>query len=816
MKPISKIISVLTLLTFLFTNVTYAAERSRQLFRNKKVDHKKLSTQKEESLQKRKAVLKGDDKAQDRKKEAKRILQHHLKDLSQINIPSELGRIIEVYDAERDKGQGIRDKAKGVLVVHIQDLHTNAEAQYNEASILETLIKDYGMSLVLSEGAEGEVDTSSVSNFPDAEVREKTARIFVESGELTAEEYLSITKYPDLPIWGIEDKDVYFKNIIQFNKIVKFSPKSQVFISQAKKALENLRPKLYTSELKEIDQKEVQYENEEIETKEYLDYISSYIEYFNIPTDKYKNISLLIEATEQEKTINQAKIGQDSQNLLMNLQAALSGSSSRRTMDLLMAKAELFKGQKISAFSFYSYLRSLAIKHLEEEMLKYPDMDDFVDYLTKVNSLDTTKLFVEMEDLAYEVKLNLAQTQEQKTLVQGLRNIKFLENLFNLKVSNEELDYYLSNRDSHRVSFFKDFLKPTLKKYGIQTTIDYNSELIDMRLEEIEEFYQTVKKRDFSMVDNSIREIKRRNAKVAALIGGGFHTKGITRLLKEQGYSYVVVSPYSTTEVDEENYQYLLSGKRKPLSELIDEFSDGGTLRIPLKYADTEKPEKETDKKLIVDVKGLPHGEFFTGNMEDKEILRTIQEKELALSQTELADIYKAYFKKGDKAALQAAQGRLKATQLQNTENEWKAYKEGDPDIKPIFNLSNHDRQVIKVPAETGKARNIAELDSETQSLKKRPNGQYEGHLGEFIAKTDNTTAGIRSFYDFFHFENPNLMYNELMYALIVDAEAEFLKEVVHPEIVKQLDKVEKEYGNLNTFYSKLQEEMGDENIKII
>ncbi|MDP8229602.1 MAG: hypothetical protein P9L93_00690 [Candidatus Gorgyraea atricola] len=568
----NKTISILILSIFLFTNTTYAAERSRQLFRKKKVDYKKLSTQKEESLQKRKDVLKGDDKAQDRKKQARRILQHHLKDLSQINIPSELGRVTEVYDAERDKGQGTRDKAKGVLVVHIQDLHTNAEAQYNEAKILEILIKDYGMNLVLSEGAEGEVDTSSVSSFPDAEVREKTARIFVDSGELTAEEYLSITKYPDLPIWGIEDKDIYFKNIIEFNKIMRFSPKSQVFISQAKKALENLRSKLYTPELREIDQKEVQYENEEIETKEYLDYISSYITRFNIPTDKYKNISLLIEATEQEKTINQAKIGQDSQNLLMNLQAALSGSSNRRTMDLLMAKAELFRSQKISAFSFYSYLRNLAIKHLEDKMVKYPDLEEFVDYLTKVNSLDTTKLFVEMEDLAYEVKQNLAQTQEQKTLVQGLRNIKFLENLFNLKISNEELDYYLNNRDSHKVSFFKDFLIPTLKKYGMQATIDYKSELVDMRLEEIEEFYQTVKKRDFSMVENSTREIERRNAKVAALIGGGFHTKGITRLLKDQGYSYVVVSPYSGTEIDEENYHYLLSGKRKPLSELIDEF----------------------------------------------------------------------------------------------------------------------------------------------------------------------------------------------------------------------------------------------------
>ena len=53
-----------------------------------------------------------------------------------------------------------------------------------------------------------------------------------------------------------------------------------------------------------------------------------------------------------------------------------------------------------------------------------------------------------------------------------------------------------------------------------------------------------------AMIKNATREIERRNAKVAALIAGGFHTKGITRMLREKGYSYIVVSPFSATEID--------------------------------------------------------------------------------------------------------------------------------------------------------------------------------------------------------------------------------------------------------------------------
>ena len=560
------------LIAFILTNNIYAAEEgSRQLFKRKKVDYQKLSTERQNQLEKKKAVFKeGDENKDKRRKQAQRILQSHLKDISEIHIPAEVGRVIEVYKAPSSDAK---------LIVHIQDLHTNPEGQYNLANILEMLVKNYNLELVCSEGAEGEVDTSSVSSFPDAEVREKTAKLFVDSGELTGEEYLSITKYPDLPIWGIEDKDIYFKNIIQFNKIMKFSPKSQVPISQAKQGLELLKPKVYTRELLNLDKKENEFENNEIETNEYLEELSGYIQQFNIPFTKYKNISLLNETMQKEKTIDQQKIMKESQELLMNLQTDLTGKKSKHDMDNLMAKAELFKKEKISPFSFYGYLKELADRHLKDSLTKYSALYGFVDYLTKVNSLDTTALFNEMEELAFDVKLQFARTQEQKTLINALRNIKFLEGFFNLKVSNEELNYYLDNKDSHKIAFFESFLKPTLKKYGLSSFVDYNPDLIDMYLEEIEHFYETVKERDEAMYKNTTSEIKKRNAKVAALISGGFHTEGVTRMLRETGYSYIVVSPFSDTEIDEENYHYLLSGKRKPISELLEELGTPETAK---------------------------------------------------------------------------------------------------------------------------------------------------------------------------------------------------------------------------------------------
>ncbi len=95
------------------------------------------------------------------------------------------------------------------------------------------------------------------------------------------------------------------------------------------------------------------------------------------------------------------------------------------------------------------------------------------------------------------------------------------------------------------------------------------------------------------MVRNAASELENRDSKVSALLSGGFHTKGITKLLREKGYSYIVISPYSSTDIDEENYRYLLSGKRRSIEELIKQldFSNvvkelASSLRVPLIFDD--------------------------------------------------------------------------------------------------------------------------------------------------------------------------------------------------------------------------------------
>ena len=101
-KQIKKAISILTLITFIFTNTSYGAPSSRSLFKDKKVDYQKLSTQSEERLQKKNSIFKaGDDKVEKRKEEAKRLSQRAKKNIEALGARAKVLSKIADFVLER-------------------------------------------------------------------------------------------------------------------------------------------------------------------------------------------------------------------------------------------------------------------------------------------------------------------------------------------------------------------------------------------------------------------------------------------------------------------------------------------------------------------------------------------------------------------------------------------------------------------------------------------------------------------------------------------------------------------------------------------
>ncbi len=161
------------------------------------------------------------------------------------------------------------------------------------------------------------------------------------------------------------------------------------------------------------------------------------------------------------------------------------------------------------------------------------------------------------------------------------------------------------------------------------------------------------------------------------------------------------------------------------------------------------------------------------------------------LNQKELENLYNSQ-QKGEWEIIQKNQPKLRQQLLQNFKNNWTDYKKDHPNIRPIFDFANKDSQEFLITKKIADEYNIKK------------------HLNDFLEKSQNSTAGIRAFIDVYNSENPQKMYNDMFLAILVQAEAEFLKQV-HKKIKEKLKNIK-----TDEFCQTLRKNISSQNIEIV
>ena len=187
-------------------------------------------------------------------------------------------------------------------------------------------------------------------------------------------------------------------------------------------------------------------------------------------------------------------------------------------------------------------------------------------------------------------------------------------------------------------------------------------------------------------------------------------------------------------------------------------------------------------------------------------IIEDFRTSSAGLNQRQLADIFEAQ-KDSNWQKLQQAQEALKAAFIDKYRKGWEEFiAQNSQFANPPIDINRPDAGYLDLTPELARAYNIGwdfEQDKPT------------GHMEEFWKKSDNSTAGVRSFYNPFYSWDPRFMYNDLMFALLVEAEAEFLKQV-HNDIKDMLPKGEKNTKAFKDFISKFKSNLDTQDIEII
>jgi hypothetical protein len=99
-------------------------------------------------------------------------------------------------------------------------------------------------------------------------------------------------------------------------------------------------------------------------------------------------------------------------------------------------------------------------------------------------------------------------------------------------------------------------------------------------MEQSKQYYSLALERDTALIENTLQRMRRLRNDKAILVTGGFHTQGITNILKEKGVSYVVICP----NICQGDYDAIYNDRIAGILPAIDEFEEAlaDALAVPL------------------------------------------------------------------------------------------------------------------------------------------------------------------------------------------------------------------------------------------
>ncbi|MBF0494737.1 MAG: hypothetical protein HQL28_06370, partial [Candidatus Omnitrophica bacterium] len=475
----------------------------------------------------------------------------------EVDIPDDLGEIqSKILPNATEK------------IIQIQDTHASLSAQESIAQILGQLSSNYDVNLIGVEGAEGFIDTSLLRSCPDKQIRENTARYLMKSGKLCASEFFSVTSDKEnILLVGMENKSLYEENLAGVREIIE---KRDSYVNEVRKlqrALDDLSGKIYSKELIKFEKLSRDHRKWKIGFPEYYKGLISLF-----PDDgkilekagQSDNIKILLKTVELEKEINFKDANSEREKLI----DLLGKAGSKDELEQLVTKVVLFKEKKISQVDFYTYLGDLA-KENNINPAEYANFIKYTRYISLYGDIDILSLYLEVESLEDGLVKCLYENKDQERLYQWRRLVQLFLGLYDMEFSNSDFEYLCRKLEGVKAEDLGNFLKENSAKYGLTPRDGLDLGSIFGGVGPAVDFYRKAEARNKCMIDNTILNMRKEGKNIAALVTGGFHTKGLTELISGNNLSYLVITP-KYEEGKTRPYIAILTNKKKPYQKLLD------------------------------------------------------------------------------------------------------------------------------------------------------------------------------------------------------------------------------------------------------
>jgi len=465
------------------------------------------------------------------------VPSYSINNSSSFSIPQEIGTVL------------VQPK-EAPLLIHLQDAHANPSAQKNLAKIIEHVSRQLDINLVFVEGAVGELNAKHLQFTQNNELNQKIASRLTALGEFTASDIYLSQHGNKIKFVGMEDAELYRKNIQHLKEVYSQEEKINTWIQQERNALDRKLTRLNNKPLLKTLRTFLQLEEEQtsfFKTISDLEAISKKaleLDFTNPKTQiQFPNLIRLINLKHSESNINLEQAKKEFSAIADKLGTWIfdtpSGVSKMRVPKLLtQIEQALFRSPESGVRSSNTNPRFL-LEELYEQLedfnfQNYPNFTKLAKVRIFQHELQAIPLFKEINQWIHQLVAALTETPEEKSAFTEVKQFKLLSKLLLLKLTREEWKGYALGKKVWASVIARQKTSEPWQSLDKTITATLSSALA---------FYQTAELRDATLLNNVQKTFKETNLKRAIIITGGFHTPAIENHFKASNTPYAVIAP---------------------------------------------------------------------------------------------------------------------------------------------------------------------------------------------------------------------------------------------------------------------------------
>ncbi|MFC2091167.1 AAA family ATPase, partial [Elusimicrobiota bacterium] len=445
-----------------------------------------------------------------------------------VELPLEYGKVVQRY----------REDIPGPRVILIQDLHANYETQRNIMEILKILDSNCGISRLGVEGSSSDIDTSFISTIPDNNIRDDIVRYFMGKGMITGAEAYSI--HSNKPVLeGLEDSLLYKKNSRLLVSSLNNRRQFVQILERIKYLLKKTEPKACSSELSTFRTHYVLYRQKNLELIAFHKYLQQWAAKtaYSIPESSI-NYWRFMELTRRSQELDYRKASDEYEKLLKDL-------------DLKYDK-EKGPGSALKLFkNFFRVPEDIRTRMTESiySGRKYKNLREYLDCIELSRQIDTYNTILDEDRIVSDITDRLCRNRTERDFMYVSRYMDLLVKFLLNQMTPAELETFYSGSDNFLAHFTE------LEDKYTQDFSVIGELLVSLQpyIEEMGLFYGVARERDEGFVKHILDGNMKGNT---VLVTGGFHSYGISKLLKEQAIPHLVIKPVVTRHTEEDRSRY--------------------------------------------------------------------------------------------------------------------------------------------------------------------------------------------------------------------------------------------------------------------